>query len=79
MESFRYLSGKRVISWIMNVLPPIVVAPVIMVIGLALAPTAIRMASTIKWNGESEPVYSLLHFSAALVTLGSAIICLIVL
>lgn len=61
-------------EWIMKILPPIVVAPVIMVIGLALAPTAVGMASTIDVNGES--VYSLLHFSAALVTLASAIICI---
>lgn len=61
-------------EWIMKILPPIVVAPVIMVIGLALAPTAVSMASTIEVNGES--VYSLLHFSAALVTLASAIICI---
>lgn len=61
-------------EWIMKILPPIVVAPVIMVIGLALAPTAVSMASTIQVDGES--VYSLLHFSAALVTLISAIICI---
>ena len=61
-------------KWIMKVLPPIVVAPVIIVIGLALSPTAINMASTITIDGES--VYSLLHFSAALVTLAAAIICL---
>lgn len=61
-------------QWIMKVLPPIVVAPVIMVIGLALAPTAIEMASTIKVGQES--VYSLKHFSAALVTLAAAVICL---
>lgn len=61
-------------KWIMKVLPPIVVAPVIIVIGLALAPTAVEMASTIQVNG--EPVYNLLHFSAAIVTLGAAIICL---
>lgn len=61
-------------EWIMKILPPIVVAPVIMVIGLALAPTAINMASTIEVDGES--VYSLLHFSAALVTLISAVICI---
>lgn len=60
--------------WIMKILPPIVVAPVIMVIGLALAPTAVNMASTIEVDGES--VYNLLHFSAALVTLGAAIICI---
>lgn len=61
-------------EWIMKILPPIVVAPVIMVIGLALAPTAVGMASTIDVDGEL--VYSLLHFSAALVTLISAIICI---
>lgn len=61
-------------AWIMKILPPIVVAPVIMVIGLALAPTAIGMASTIEVDGES--VYSLLHFSAALITLISAVICI---
>ena len=61
-------------GWIMNVLPPIVVAPVIIVIGLALAPTAVGMASTIQVDGVD--VYNLLHFSAALVTLAAAIICL---
>jgi uracil permease len=71
------LIWKTGYRWIMNVLPPIVVAPVIMVIGLALAPTAIQMASMITVEGESEPVYSLLHFSAALVTLAAAIICLL--
>ena len=61
-------------GWIMRILPPVVVGPVIMVIGLALAPTAVGMASTIQVNG--EPVYNLLHFSAAIVTLAAAIICL---
>lgn len=61
-------------NWIMNILPPVVVGPVIMVIGLAVAPTAVGMASRIDINGVST--YSLLHFSAALVTLASAIICL---
>lgn len=68
------LIWKTGYEWIMNILPPIVVAPVIMVIGLALAPTAVNMASTIDVDGES--VYSLLHFSAALVTLVSAIVCI---
>ena len=61
-------------NWIMKLLPPIVVGPVIMVIGLAIAPTAISMASTINVNGAD--VYSGLHFSAALVTLASAVFCL---
>ncbi|MDW0111846.1 solute carrier family 23 protein [Sporosarcina saromensis] len=63
-------------DWIMKVLPPVVVGPVIMVIGLAVAPIAVQMASTIKVEGNPEPVYNLLHFSAAIVTLAAAIICL---
>lgn len=55
-------------KWLMRLLPPIVVAPVIMVIGLGLAGTAVDMAM----NVEGE--YSFLHFTAALVTLFSAII-----
>jgi uracil permease len=55
--------------WIMNLLPPIVVGPVIIVIGLALAETAVDMAMN---NPAGE--YSLLHFSVALVTLAATII-----
>ena len=36
------LIWKTGYKWIMKLLPPIVVGPVIMVIGLALAPTAVR-------------------------------------
>lgn len=61
-------------GWIMKVLPPVVVGPVIMVIGLGVAPVAVNMASTITVDDVS--VYNLLHFSAAMVTLASAIICL---
>ncbi|ANU22841.1 solute carrier family 23 protein [Planococcus donghaensis] len=59
--------------WLMKLLPPIVVGPVIIVIGLALSGTAVNMAMTIPAEGGSE--YSLLHFSAAIVTLLTAIIC----
>lgn len=55
-------------KWLMAMLPPIVVAPVIIVIGLGLAGTAVDMAMNV--NGE----YNGLHFSAAMVTLFSAII-----
>lgn len=55
-------------KWIMKILPPIVVGPVIMVIGLGLSGTAVNMAMNV--DGE----YNLLHFSAALVTLFTAII-----
>ncbi|WP_336823049.1 solute carrier family 23 protein [Sporosarcina sp. USHLN248] len=61
-------------NWIMKLLPPVVVGPVIMVIGLAVAPTAVNMASTVSVGGED--VYNLLHFSAAIVTLAAAIICI---
>ena len=38
---FIKLSGT---GWLMHLLPPVVVGPVIMVIGLSLAPTAVNMA-----------------------------------
>lgn len=74
-----YTSGYK---WIMKLLPAVVVGPVIMVIGLGLAPTAVDMAMNISVEqvnpatGETEVVkqYSGLHFSAALVTLFAAII-----
>ncbi|SOC35387.1 uracil-xanthine permease family protein [Ureibacillus acetophenoni] len=59
-------------KWLMRLLPPIVVAPVIMVIGLGLAGTAVGMAMNITVDGVEQ--YSVLHFSAALVTLFAAII-----
>lgn len=59
-------------KWLMALLPPIVVAPVIIVIGLGLAGTAVDMAMNI--TVDDVKVYSGLHFSAALVTLAAAII-----
>src|SRR5690606_1122890 len=61
------LIWKTGYKWLMNILPPIVVAPVIIVIGLGLSGTAVDMAMNV--NEE----YSGLHFSAALVTLATAI------
>ncbi|WP_377889314.1 solute carrier family 23 protein [Alkalihalobacillus sp. R86527] len=57
------------LNWLLRLLPPIVVGPVIMVIGLGLAGTAISMAMN---NPETE-AYSGLHFTVALVTLGVTI------
>lgn len=57
-------------SWIMKLLPPIVVGPVVMVIGLALAHTAVNMAMN-----DAGGKYSFTHFSVALVTLAITIIC----
>ena len=59
-------------KWLMALLPPIVVAPVIIVIGLGLAGTAVDMAMNITVDDVKQ--YSGLHFSAALVTLFAAII-----
>lgn len=50
-------------GWILKVLPPIVVGPVIVVIGLGLAPTAIDMAMNVDGN------YSGIHLSVAAVAL----------
>lgn len=58
-------SGHR---WIMNLLPPIVVGPVIMVIGLAMSGNAVGNAMN------TAGKYSMIHFSVALVTLAATII-----
>ena len=63
-------------KWLMKILPPIVVGPVIIVIGLALSGIAVDNAMTIPTAGGGSE-YSLLHFSAAIVTLLSAIVCTI--
>ncbi|WP_071395403.1 solute carrier family 23 protein [Bacillus tuaregi] len=55
--------------WIMKLLPPIVVGPVIMVIGLSLAGTAVGMAMNEPVTGE----YDLLYFSVGLITLAATI------
>ena len=57
-------------NWIMKLLPPIVVGPVVMVIGLSLANVAVGMAMN---NADGK--YSITHFSVALVTLAITIIC----
>lgn len=55
--------------WIMNLLPPIVVGPIIIVIGLSVSGTAVNMATQ-----NAAQHYSMLHFSVALVTLAATII-----
>lgn len=62
------LIWKTGYKWLMRLLPPIVVAPVIIVIGLGLSGVAVDMAMNV------DGKYNFLHFSAALVTLFSAII-----
>ncbi|EIT85018.1 uracil permease [Fictibacillus macauensis ZFHKF-1] len=60
------------LSWLMKIMPPIVVGPVIIVIGLGLSRTAIN-------NAMNDPLtqhYSLAHFTVALVTLGATILCM---
>ncbi|WP_078434410.1 solute carrier family 23 protein [Metabacillus halosaccharovorans] len=57
-------------KWIMKILPPVVVGPVIIVIGLGLAGTAVGMATN-----DPAGEYSLKYFSAALVTLLITILC----
>ncbi len=58
------------VNWLFAILPPIVVGPVIMVIGLGLASTAIGMAMNDPVTGE----YSGKYFSVALITLAIMIL-----
>ena len=56
----------------MNLLPPVVVGPVIMVIGLGLAGTAVNMA--MYENPDAKIlVYSTKHITIALITLAVTI------
>lgn len=63
------------VRWLMALLPPIVVGPVIVVIGLGLASVAVGMAQNTAGGG----AYSLPHFLVALFTLGSIFVYSIVL
>ncbi len=66
------LIGMLGLNWLMRILPPIVVGPVIIVIGLGLASTAIDMSMYVP--GLDENVYSGTHFSVALFTLAVTIV-----
>ncbi|RID87241.1 uracil permease [Peribacillus asahii] len=62
------------IKWLMNILPPVVVGPVIMVIGLSLAGTAVKMAMYEDPNAKTL-VYSTTHITIALITVATIICC----
>lgn len=57
------------LNWLMKILPPVVVGPVIIVIGLGLASVAVDMAMN-----DPEGNYSMSHLTVALLTLGITII-----
>jgi uracil permease len=63
------------VRWLLAILPPIVIGPVIVVIGLGLASVAVGMAQNTAGGG----AYSLPHFLIALFTLGSIFVYSIVL
>lgn len=63
-------------GWLMKLLPPIVIGPVIIVIGLGLASTAVNMAMYENPNTETL-VYSAKHFGVAGFTLAVTVICAI--
>ncbi len=62
--------GRFGVDWLLRLLPPVVVGPVIMVIGLSLASVAIDMAT----NDPQTQSYSALHFGVALATLAVTIL-----
>ncbi|MBM7692339.1 uracil permease [Peribacillus deserti] len=66
---------KAGMRWLMNLLPPIVVGPVIMVIGLSLAGTAVGMAMYENPGAPAaELVYSSKHLTVAMITLIATIV-----
>lgn len=58
------------VRWLLRLLPPVVVGPVIMVIGLGLASVAVDMAM----NDPAAQAYSGAHFAVALITLAATIV-----
>ncbi|MFE0503479.1 solute carrier family 23 protein [Peribacillus butanolivorans] len=58
------------LRWLMNLLPPVVVGPIIIVIGLSLAGTAVDMAMY-----DPQDKYSVTYIIIALITLAVTIIC----
>ncbi|MGX7069529.1 solute carrier family 23 protein [Gemella bergeri] len=65
------------VGWLLKLLPPVVVGPVIIVIGLGISPTAVNMAMYKTVNGTK--VYDLKYFLVALATLIITIICAVAL
>ncbi|KZD04693.1 solute carrier family 23 protein [Oceanibaculum pacificum] len=63
------------VGWLLKLLPPVVTGPVIVVIGLGLAPVAVNMA----FNEPGTGVYSGQHLLVAAATLGLALLFAIVL
>jgi uracil permease len=63
------------VAWLLRLLPPVVVGPIIIVIGLGLSSVAVGMATNTAGGGP----YSLDHFLVALFTLGSIIVFALVL
>ena len=63
------------VNWLLRLLPPVVVGPVIMVIGLSLASTAVDMATGQAGGGD----YSALQFGVALATLAITILAAVLL
>ncbi len=67
---------KAGVKWLMTILPPVVVGPVIIVIGLGLAKTAVDMAMYSNYGASpDELIYSAKHFGVALFTLAVTIFC----
>lgn len=65
--------SKAGTNWLMKLLPPIVVGPVIMVIGLGLAHTAIGMATNNSTTGEYDLDYVLVGLVTLTITIITAI------
>lgn len=68
------LISKFGVDWLLKLLPPVVVGPIIVVIGLGLAPTAVDMAMN-RVLEDGTKVYDLKYFLVALATLAMTILC----
>jgi len=73
-----FLIRRYGVRWLLNLLPPVVVGPVIIVIGLGLASVAVDLATQMR-DASGAKTYSLLHFVIAMATLASVVVYSIVL
>lgn len=67
------LITKFGVNWLLKLLPPVVVGPIIVVIGLGLAPTAVDMAMNKTVDGIKQ--YDLKYFLVSMATLAITILC----
>jgi len=64
-----FIISKVGINWLLRLLPPIVTGPIIMVIGLSLAPFAVNWSVYNVMNTTGNDIFNIWSFSVAIITM----------